>query len=141
RVLSGELRIGLREGLVEAAIAKAYDRPIDAVKRAGMLTGDIGRTATLARDDRLATAELALFHPLKFMLASPAEDAAEILTRLGPQVWVEDKYDGIRCQLHRLGSEVRLYSRDLHDISGQFPEVVRASRSLRWDGILDGELL
>jgi DNA ligase-1 len=141
RVLSGELRIGLREGLVEAAIAKAFDRPLDAVKRAGMLTGDIGETAELARRDALETASLALFHPLKFMLASPAEDAQEILTRLGPVVWVEDKYDGIRCQLHRQGSEVRLYSRDLHDISNQFPEVADAARPLNWDGILDGEIL
>ncbi|HXG26219.1 MAG TPA: ATP-dependent DNA ligase [Candidatus Binatia bacterium] len=141
RVLSGELRIGLREGLVEAALAKAFDRPLDAVKRAGMLTGDIGRTAELAREGRLDGAELALFHPLKFMLASPAEDAAEILQRLGPIVWVEDKYDGIRCQLHKRGREVRLYSRDLHDISNQFPEVVAAASDLPWDGILDGELL
>ena len=141
RVLSGELRIGLREGLVEAAIAKAFDRPLDAVKRAGMLTGDIGATAILARRGELESASLALFHPLKFMLASPAEDAADILTRLGPVVWVEDKYDGIRCQLHRQGAEVRLYSRDLHDISGQFPEVVAAARPLPWDGILDGEIL
>ncbi len=141
RILSGELRIGLREGLVEAALAKAFDRPLDQVKRAGMLTGDIGQTAILAREGRLDDAELALFHPLKFMLASPAEDAAEILTRLGPTVWVEDKYDGIRCQLHRLGSEVRLYSRDLHDISAGFPEVVAAARDLPWDGILDGEIL
>ena len=141
RVLSGELRIGLREGLVEAALAKAFDRPLDAVKRAGMLTGDIGQTAILAREDRLDGAELALFHPLKFMLASPAEDATEIMTRLGPTVWVEDKYDGIRCQLHRLGSDVRLYSRDLHDISGGFPEIVAAARDLPWDGILDGEIL
>jgi len=141
RVLSGELRIGLREGLVEAALAQAFERPLDAVKRAGMLTGDIGQTATLARTGHLERAELTLFHPLKFMLASPAEDAGEILERLGPTVWVEDKYDGIRCQLHKLGSEVRLYSRDLHDISGQFPEVVAAARTLAWDGILDGELL
>ena len=66
-------------------------------------------------------AALALFHPLKFMLASPAEDAAEIIARLGPEVWVEDKYDGIRAQLHKQGAEVRLYSRDLHDISGRLP--------------------
>ncbi|MEO5705176.1 MAG: ATP-dependent DNA ligase [Candidatus Limnocylindrales bacterium] len=141
RVLSGELRIGLREGLVEAALAKAYDRPLDAVKRAGMLTGDIGQTARLARDGRLDGAALALFHPLKFMLASPAEDAAEIMTRLGPTVWVEDKYDGIRCQLHREGTTVRLYSRDLHDISSGFPEIVAAARDLPWAGILDGEIL
>jgi len=141
RVLSGELRIGLREGLVEAALAKAFDRPLDAVKRAGMLTGDIGQTAMLARAGRLDGAELALFHPLKFMLASPAEDAAEILHRLGPTVWVEDKYDGIRCQLHREGTTVRLYSRDLHDISTGYPEVIRAAENLPWAGILDGELL
>ena len=141
KVLSGELRIGLREGLLEAALAKAFDRPLDAVKRAGMLTGDIGQTAMLARDDRLGDAAMTLFHPLKFMLASPAEDAAEIVKRLGPTVWVEDKYDGIRAQLHRRGSDVRLYSRDLHDISGQFPEVVDGARDLPWSGILDGEIL
>jgi len=141
KVLSGELRIGLREGLVEAAIARAYDRPLDEVKWAGMLTGDIGRLATLASEGRLGEASLAMFHPIKFMLASPAEDAAEILTRLGPEVWVEDKYDGIRAQLHKRGREVRLYSRDLHDISGQFPEVVEGAVALEWDGILDGELL
>src|SRR5687768_10673297 len=118
KVLTSELRIGLREGLVEAAIAKAYDRPLDAVKWAGMLTGDIGKLALLAREGRLDDASLAVFHPIKFMLASPAEDAAEILRRLGPEVWVEDKYDGIRAQLHKLRDEVRLYSRDLHDISG-----------------------
>ncbi len=141
KVLAGELRIGLREGLVEAAIARAYDRPIDEVKWAGMLTGDVGRLAALARENRLGEASLAVFHPIKFMLASPAEDAAEILGRLGPEVWVEDKYDGIRAQLHKQGGEVRLFSRDLHDISGQFPEVVEAAVPLGWDGILDGELL
>ena len=141
KALTGELRIGLREGLLEAAIAKAFERPLDDVKWAGMLTGDVGETATLAREDRLGDAELTLFHPLKFMLASPAEDANEILTRLGPEVWVEDKYDGIRAQLHREGGEVRLYSRDLHDVSGQFPEVVAGALELPWDGILDGELL
>jgi DNA ligase-1 len=141
KVLSGELRIGLREGLVEAAIAKAFTRPLDAVKWAGMLTGDIGRMAELARDDRLDEASLSLFHPIKFMLASPAEDAAEIVKRLGVPIWVEDKYDGIRAQLHRDGDDVRLYSRDLHDISGQFPEVVEGARGLAWNGILDGEIL
>ena len=141
KVMSGELRIGLREGLLEAAIAKAFDRPLDDVKRASMLTGDIGRTASLARDDRLADAAMTLFHPLKFMLASPAEDAAEIVKRLGPIVWVEDKYDGIRAQLHRRANDIRLYSRDLHDISGQFPEVVEGARDLPWSGILDGEIL
>jgi DNA ligase-1 len=141
KVLGGELRIGLRDGLVEAAIAKAFERPLEDVKWAGMLTGDMGRLAELARDDQLADAELALFHPLKFMLASPAEDADEIIGRLGPEVWIEDKYDGIRAQLHKRGTDVRLYSRDLHDVSNQFPEVVDAARPLRWTGVIDGEIL
>lgn len=141
KVLGGEVRIGLGEGLLEAAIAKAFDRPLADVKRAGMLTGDVGRTALLAREGRLGEATLTLFHPLKFMLASPAEVAAEIMTRLGPLVWVEDKYDGIRAQLHRSGGVVRLYPRDLHDISDQFPEVIEGARDLPWAGILDGEIL
>jgi DNA ligase-1 len=141
KVLGGDLRIGLREGLVEAAIARAFDRPLDEVKWAGMLVGDVGQLAALARDDALASASLALFHPLKFMLASPAEDAAEIVARLGPEVWLEDKYDGIRAQLHKRGREVRLYSRDLHDVSSGYPEIVDAAGSLPWDGILDGEIL
>jgi DNA ligase-1 len=141
KVLGGDLRIGLREGLVEAAIARAFDRRLDDVKWAGMLVGDVGRLAGLARDDALGSASLALFHPLKFMLASPAEDAVEIVARLGPEVWVEDKYDGIRAQLHKRGSEVRLYSRDLHDVSTGYPEIVEAAAGLGWDGILDGEIL
>ncbi|HYX11471.1 MAG TPA: hypothetical protein VE817_05800, partial [Candidatus Acidoferrum sp.] len=141
KILTGELRIGLREGLLEAAVAQAFDRPLAAVKRAGMLEGNIGATAVLAREDRLGEATPRLFHPLKFMLASPAENAAEIVGRLGPTVWVEDKYDGIRGQLHRQGDEVRLYSRDLNEISDGYPEVVERCRDLLWDGILDGELL
>jgi DNA ligase-1 len=141
KILAGELRIGLREGLLEAAIAEAFERPQAAVQLAAMLTGDLGETAVLASEDRLDGARLRLLHPIKFMLASPAENAAEILARLGPAVWVEDKYDGIRAQLHRCGPVVRLYSRDLHDISEQFPEIVEAARDLTWDGILDGEIL
>jgi ATP-dependent DNA ligase len=141
RILTGELRIGLREGLLEAAIASAFGRPLAGVKRASQLTGDVGATAVLARDDRLAAAVLAIFRPLKCMLAAPVEDAAEAMRRLGPTVWVEDKYDGIRAQLHRAGPEVRLYSRDLHDVTEQFPEIAEGARGLAWDGVLDGEVL
>jgi DNA ligase-1 len=141
KILSGELRIGLREGHLEAAIAKAFGRDLAAVQWAGMLTGDIARTAELARDDRLDQAELALFRPLKCMLASPAADETEVLARLGSPVWVEDKYDGIRAQLHKRDGEVRLYSRDLRDVSGQFPEVLEHAAVLPWSGILDGEVL
>jgi DNA ligase-1 len=141
KILTGELRIGLREGLLEAAIAEAFDRPQAAVGRALMLTGDTGETACLALEGRLDDAHLRLMHPIKFMLASPAEDADDIVCRLGPTVWVEDKYDGVRAQLHREGDSVRIYSRDLNDVSDQFPEIVEAAAQLPWDGILDGEIL
>src|SRR3984893_914748 len=74
KIHTGEIRIGLREGLLEAAVGRAFERPLDAVKRAGMLVGDVGAMALLAAEDRLAEARPILFHPLKFMLASPAED-------------------------------------------------------------------
>ena len=141
KILTGELRIGLREGLLEAAIARAFGQPQAEVSLAGMLTGDVGETAVLASEGRLAEARLRLLHPIRFMLASPAESASAILGRLGARVWVEDKYDGIRAQLHRRGTEVRLFSRDLNDVSEQFPEIVHAAADLPWDGVLDGEVL
>jgi DNA ligase-1 len=140
-IVGGELRIGLRDGLLEAAVGRAFDRPLTAVKRAAQLTGEIGATAALARADRLAEATFVLFRPLKFMLASPAEDAAEIIARFGGETWVEDKYDGIRAQLHRAADRVALYSRDLRDVTSQFPEVAAGARDLDWDGALDGEIL
>jgi DNA ligase-1 len=141
KVLSGDLRIGLREGHLESAIAAAFDEPLADVQWTGMLTGDLGLTASYARDHKLGEAELALFRPLKSMLASPVADETEVITRLGSPVWVEDKYDGIRAQLHKQGREVRLYSRDLHDISESWPEVVATAAKQPWDGILDGEVL
>ncbi len=141
KVLSGELRIGLREGLVESAVASAFGRPVAEVRHALMATGDIGEVARLAREDRLSEARPSLFRPLQPMLASPARDAEVIAGRMASPMWAEDKYDGIRAQLHKRGREVRLYSRDLHDITRQFPDVAGAARPMPWDGILDGELL
>ena len=140
-ILGGELRIGLREGHLEKGIAATFGADLASVQWAGMLTGDIGHTAELARDRALETARLLLFHPLKSMLASPVGDEAEALTRLGSPVWVEDKYDGIRAQLHVQGDQVRIFSRDLNDITAGYPEVVQAAAAAGWSGILDGEIL
>ncbi|HEX5466597.1 MAG TPA: hypothetical protein VFW92_07960 [Candidatus Limnocylindrales bacterium] len=141
KIVGGDMRIGLREGHLEAAIAAAFGRELDDVRWAGMLTGDPADVAVLAREDRLAEARLALFRPLTSMLASPAADAGEVVARLGTPVWVEDKYDGIRAQLHRQAGETRLFSRDLNEVSAAFPDVIAAAAELAWDGILDGELL
>lgn len=141
KVLTGDLRIGLRAGLVEDGIARAFGASLADVSRAGMLTGDVGEVAVLARRGALLTAELRLLHPLQFMLASPEEDAEAIMRRVGGEAWVEDKYDGIRGQLHKEGDRIILYSRDLNDVTAAFPEVVQAARGVGHDLLLDGELL
>ncbi len=141
KLITAELRIGLREGLVEEAIAVAFGAEPAAVSRAVMLTGDLGEAARLARAGRLDDAAPRWFVPLRSMLATPVADAAEAVARLGEDVWVEDKYDGIRCQLHRHGADVALYSRDLKNISAQFPEITHAAIHLRSDVMLDGEIL
>ncbi len=141
KIITGDLRIGLKEGLVEEAIAAAHDVPAAAVREANLLCGDIAAVARAAREGTLADIGLRVFNPLQCMLASPEPDAAAIIARLGAPVWLEEKYDGIRCQLHKLGDRVALYSRDLHDITAQFPDLAAAARALPADVVLDGELL
>ncbi|MEP7040842.1 MAG: ATP-dependent DNA ligase [Chloroflexota bacterium] len=142
RIAARELRIGLREGLLEEAIATAFDRPIDAVRRAQMLVGEPGEAAAMARDDRLAEAALHLGRPVRFMLATPVADADEVMRRVGDEAWIEDKYDGIRAQLHLdPPAQPRLFSRDLNEIGGAFPEVVSAARNLKHRLVIDGELV
>jgi len=141
KVLTGDLRIGLRAGLVEEGIAKAFGAPLAEVSLAGMMTGDMGEVALLARRGALRSAQLRLMHPLQFMLASPEEDAEAIMRRVAGEAWVEDKYDGIRGQLHKEGDRVVLYSRDLNEVTSAFPEVVAAAGAVPHDLLLDGELL
>ncbi len=141
KIVTNDLRIGLKEGLVEEAIAAAAQQPIETVREANMLAGDIAEVTRAARTQRLDAIQLRVFNPLQFMLASPEPTAEAILERLAPPVWLEEKYDGIRCQLHKQGDRVELYSRDLKRITGQFPDLARAATSLPGDCILDGELL
>ncbi|PYQ52148.1 MAG: ATP-dependent DNA ligase [Acidobacteria bacterium] len=141
KILVGELRIGLQEGLVESAIAKAFGRKVDAVRRANMFTGDIGATALLARSDALESVKMTLFHPFAFMLAQPEEDPEEIVAALGVGAFADDKYDGIRAQLHSDGKEVRIYSRTMDNVTHRFPEIEAAARELDRSVILDGEIV
>jgi DNA ligase-1 len=141
RIASREMRIGLREGLLEEAIAAAFERPIDAVRRALMLVGEPGEAASLARDDALATAALHLGRPIRFMLATPVADSDEVMRRVGDEAWIEDKYDGIRAQLHLSDGHVQLFSRDLNEITVSFPEVATAAGALGHRLVIDGELV
>ncbi len=146
KILTGDLRIGLREGLVEEAIAAAFEAELEEVKEAHMLLGDIGKTALLAAQKALHQAELSLFRPIKCMLASPEPTAEAIWERFrdgttSPVVYVEDKFDGIRAQLHRSKERVEIFSRDLRRITGQFGDLAAAAAGLEGDLILDGEII
>lgn len=197
-ILTGDLRIGLKEGLVEEAIASAFEAPLAGVKEANMLLGDIGEAARLAAQHALDRIELRLFTPIKCMLASPEPTAEAIWKRLReahaklaasvrstggdgdgndgggssdsapgavvpsaalelstpapPELpasaaaaplsaWVEDKFDGIRAQLHRNAERAEIFTRDLKRVTAQFEEIAHAARALSNDVIFDGEMV
>ena len=161
KILTGDLLIGLREGLVEEAIARAFEVPLEHVKEANMLLGDIGATASLASQKQLDRAELSIFRPIKCMLATPEPTAEAIWQRFSSveaavpganvernpprtadaTVFVEDKFDGIRAQLHRNSKRAEIYSRDLRLITDQFHELAEQARKFEVDLILDGEIV
>jgi DNA ligase-1 len=141
KAMLGEARIGVQEQTLEDAVAHATGQPLEAVRAANRHRADLGAVALEARHGALAPAAFRYFTPVDPMLAQAAPDAADIVRRLGTPLWVEDKYDGIRCQLHKAGGEVRLYSRDRRDVTGQFPEVVAAFAGAPGRYVLDGELL
>src|SRR5579864_7964931 len=140
KIMTGDLRIGLKESLVEDAIARAYGTTLSEVQRANMLLGDIGETVRLASQGMLAQAQMRLFHPLGFMLASPIESAEEGLSYFA-EAAVEDKYDGIRAQAHITDGEVKFFSRTRDEITESFPELPDALAGLPQDAILDGEIV
>jgi DNA ligase-1 len=141
KLLVGDLRIGLKEGLVEDAIARAFGRPLADVARVNMLAGDIGETAVRARRGELEGVAMRLFHPLKFMLATAAENIEEIARTMPEEFYVEDKFDGIRGQAHVQGDRVALYTRTLDEVTHRFPELVEPLRRLPTDAVLDGEIV
>ncbi len=146
KIITGDLRIGSKESLVEEAIAKAFERPLAAVRRANMMTGDIGETLTLAAENKLDRAVVRLFHPLGFMLAAPIETAGDLFSSDpdGPgmeALLVEEKYDGIRAQVHKdKNGKVRIFSRTLDEVT-EFPELLQPISGLPGELILDGEIL
>ena len=163
KLLSGDLRIGLKEGSVEDAIAKLTSVAVGEVQWANMLTGDIGETALLARRGALEQARMRLFHPIKFMLATPAADLADVERQMPTQFFVEDKFDGIRAQAHISpaietdpdahgvvvdGVRVALFSRTLDEITESFPDLVGSLAAIAAHSgegsstvVLDGEIV
>ena len=174
KILTGELRIGLKEGLLEESLAVAFEQGSDDIREANMLLGNLGRVALHARAGTLHAAELTLFQPIKSMLASPEPTAESIWARHeelhaaaqtgAPEaqatplaekeaaktppskpgvVWVEDKFDGVRAQLHRdTDGKTEIYSRDLRRVTGQFEEIAKMVSGGMQDAVIfDGEIV
>jgi len=166
KLLAGDLRIGLKEGAVEDAIARLFQTDISKVQWVNMLIGDIGETALLARHGKLDEARMRLFHPIKFMLATPADDLTEVAKQMPNGFAVEDKYDGIRAQVHIApysdednsilhgtvgnGKRVAIFSRTLDEITTSFPDLIEPLAAINLaskdsdeaaDLILDGEIV
>ena len=141
KIMSGEPRIGSREGLLEDAIARAFQRDREAVGRAHMLEGDIGITAVRAKHGTLGETRFVHFAPIGMMLATPVLDLAEVEKRFPPPYVVEDKYDGVRAQVHKDGDRVELYSRTFDRVTSRFPELVEPLRTIPGTFVLDAEVL
>jgi DNA ligase-1 len=166
KLLGGDLRIGLKEGAVEDAVARLAGVTVGQIQWVNMLEGDIGETARLARHGLLGQARMRLFHPIKFMLATPAAGLADVARQMPPVFAVEDKFDGIRAQAHVAphvegdgvlhgvaveGRRVALFSRTLDEITASFPDLVAPLARLLPPGgtergkspglILDGEII
>ena len=141
KLLLGEMRIGLVEGLVEESVAKVFGKSLEEVRTANLTLGDIGETATLAMKNELYKATLQIFRPTTFMLAETMETAADIAQYYQKKVYAEFKYDGIRAQVHKADAKVRVYSRRLEDISWSFPDLVQAILKIPNTIVLDGEIL
>jgi DNA ligase 1 len=178
KLMVGDMRIGVRQSLVEEAIAEAYQVDIGAVRLATMLLGDLQQVVRLAAVQKLDEARMQLFHPLGFMLASPVASVQQAMERFAEEITaehkaqsealpdtkqvqepsaeispeqavqeaqLEDKYDGIRCQLHagdlNQPGRVALFSRSKDNMTASFPELASAFSGLRQRLILDGEIL
>ncbi len=141
KILTGELRIGLVEGLVVESIAKAFGCSPQETRSANLVLGDIGLTATYAAEGRLSEARIELWHPTNFMLADAMSSARQISEYFNRMLFVEHKYDGVRTQVHKAGSKVKIFSRKLEDVTRSFPEVVEGVGSIDGSFVLDGEVL
>ncbi|MFT3698136.1 MAG: ATP-dependent DNA ligase [Kofleriaceae bacterium] len=144
-LIVGEVRQGALAGIVVEAIAKAGELPSDAVRRAYMLSSDLGEVAAVALQGGVAELGrygLTLFRPILPMLAQTADDAGEALGLLDGEASFELKLDGFRVQIHKNEDDVRVYSRGLNDVSHFAPEIVEGVRALPYRQlVLDGEAI
>jgi DNA ligase-1 len=146
RVLHNELRIGLHDGLIQEAIARAADAALKTVRRAALFRSDLAEVATIALTVGMAglqQVDIKLFVPLLPMLSELSQDFKEIFKAHGERTALEFKYDGARVQIHKEGELVRIWSRRLSEVTSSLPEIVEIARKdLQGDSfILDAEVV
>jgi len=146
KILIGEMRTGFHEGLMELAVSKAFRIPHTLIQKAVMMRGDIGEVAYLAKKggkNALTNISFRIFHPIKPMLAQMAENVEEALKEHRGKTAFEYKLDGARIQIHKLGDEVRIFSRRLTDVTASLPEIVEIVRKevKAKEAILEGEVI
>ena len=152
KLMLGDMRIGVKQSLIEEAIGVVSGADVVAVRHAVMLEADLAGAVERAFGRTLSEARMRLFHPLGFMLASPVETPEEAVERFtsketdaGVHAFLEDKYDGMRAQVHcgdlEQPGRVAIYSRNREDITESFPEIAEAFHDVSEPLILDGELL
>ena len=145
RLLAGELRQGALEGVLIEAVARAGRASPATVRRAVMMAGalaPVARALIAEGEAGLAHFTVQMFRPVQPMLAHTASDIHEALTDLEQDVALEWKLDGARIQVHKAGDEIKVFSRNLRDVTSTVPEVVEAAQALRaHDVILDGEVI
>ncbi|HEY8748800.1 MAG TPA: ATP-dependent DNA ligase [Tepidisphaeraceae bacterium] len=142
KILFRELRNGVREGVLQAAVAQAFEKPLSAIQRCQLLVGDLDEVAVLAKRNAIETASFRLFHPIQFMLATPMETAELAGEALGGRMYyAEDKLDGIRAQVHKSADRIAIYTRTMDRTDESFPDVVSALASLPGEFLLDGEIV
>ncbi|MCP8322991.1 MAG: ATP-dependent DNA ligase [Candidatus Methylarchaceae archaeon HK02M2] len=145
KIFIGEMRIGFSEGLMEQAVSKAFEIPLEMVQKGFMITGDIGEVSVIAKRQGkkgLSKIEFKVFRPVRLMLAQMANDIPEVLREHGKTAF-EYKLDGVRVQIHKLGEEVKIFSRRLKDVTESFPEIVnKVQKNVRAkEVIFEGEII
>ncbi|MGB9854445.1 MAG: ATP-dependent DNA ligase [Candidatus Bathyarchaeales archaeon] len=146
KIFIGEMRTGFHEGLMEQAVSKAFQMPLETVQRANMMLGDVGTVAAIAKTEgreALSKVGFEVFRPVKPMLAQMASDVAEALKEHGGKTAFEYKLDGARVQIHKKGGNVRIFSRRLTDVTESLPEIVGIVREnvKAEEAILEGEVI
>ena len=141
RTLLENLRIGTQEGVIRDSIASAFDKKVEDIQKANDLLNDYGEVAIKAKNNDLENVDLKIGKPVKVMLAVIFTSVEESFEALGEKVQVEEKLDGFRVIIHK-DKNVKLFTRNLEDVTNQFPDVVEIIKEIKEDKfILDSEVV